>query len=130
MRLVEFLTSRLDEDEIAALDSYRLEVRTAAEEGRLEVVCCSCGWRTEFGAKDEIPEGVARTHRRSHAPNRARREVEAHRAIVDEHAHGSPEKCWVCRGAGNRRIGLPCPTVRQLTAIYSDHPDYREEWRP
>jgi hypothetical protein len=24
----------------------------------------------------------------------------------------------------------PCATIRLLTAVYSDHPDYRQEWAP
>ncbi|WP_434744798.1 DUF6221 family protein [Streptomyces sp. A-14] len=24
----------------------------------------------------------------------------------------------------------PCPDLRDLAAVYADHPDYQQEWRP
>jgi Family of unknown function (DUF6221) len=33
---------------------------------------------------------------------------------------------WRTGGKGNH----PCPTLRALAAVYADHPDYRDEWRP
>jgi len=53
---------------------------------------------------------------------RARREVTAKRAILKDHwpdLYG----CQVCVGDAR------CP-LNHLAAIYSDHPDYREEWAP
>jgi hypothetical protein len=34
------------------------------------------------------------------------------------------------RGHESAERGGPCPEIGLLAAIYSDHPDYREEWKP
>jgi hypothetical protein len=75
-------------------------------------------------------------------PERTRREVEAGRAILDEHKpagtfnyidHGvqTSEFCAAC-GSGDDEYPMPwpCRTVRILATIDSDHPDYRPEWKP
>ena len=74
-------------------------------------------------------------------------ECEAKRRIVEIHVVGDPDEWapeqWACRlcqwdedcdspkqdhqyGAGR----FPCATLRTLAAIYADHPDYDESWRP
>lgn len=35
--------------------------------------------------------------------------------------------CRVC-AVGDRQVVAPCPTIRALSAVYKDHPDYRQEW--
>ena len=82
---------------------------------------------------------VAR-HIARHDPARALREVAAKRAILAEHgpADGGRDagRCRVCTaithtGMGHadaRRFRAPCPTLLFLAAVYSDHPDYRQEW--
>jgi hypothetical protein len=69
------------------------------------------------------------------------REVAAKRAIIDVHSPGYPvtfpepsgqPTCGVCH-AGTwdwDPEGWPCATVRAIAAVYSDHPDYRAEWKP
>jgi hypothetical protein len=78
------------------------------------------------------------------------REVEAKRAILAEHQlsgssdiraerqgqWGRPEPalalgCRVCDYDDGWLGGSDgCPTLRHLAAVYADHPDYRDEWRP
>lgn len=79
---------------------------------------------------------------------RVLREVEAKRKILDLHQPGMPIDmsdaggfvvCVSCGPSGNDP-GLymfgepaslyPCDTVRAFASAWSDHPDYREEWRP
>jgi Family of unknown function (DUF6221) len=62
----------------------------------------------------------------------ALRMVEAGRAILAEHAGGYPGYCAVCHAGGFDwdPERWPCATVRALAAVYSDHPDYRDEWKP
>jgi hypothetical protein len=69
------------------------------------------------------------------------REVAAKRAILGEHAPNYPTTypklsgqptCGVCHAGGFdwEPEWWPCITVRTLAAVYSDHPDYRPEWKP
>lgn len=70
------------------------------------------------------------------------REVAAKRAILAEHAIYEPGQyagypqfwsCSACGAAGygeSYEVGWPCPTVRHLAAVWSDHPGYRDEWKP
>jgi hypothetical protein len=37
---------------------------------------------------------------------------------------------WVEFGTDVPHTDAACPTIRTLAAIYADHPDYREEWKP
>lgn len=65
-------------------------------------------------------------------PARVLREVEAKRRIVELHAPGEFEYadgdvCMLCDRQGPEPY--PCTTLRLLALPYSDHPDYREEWR-
>jgi hypothetical protein len=64
------------------------------------------------------------------------RECEAKRRIVERHS-----ETVECGNVGCQRRGLsglhclacddesPCPDLRDLAAVYVDHPDYRDEWR-
>jgi hypothetical protein len=68
------------------------------------------------------------------------REVEAGRAILALHrpelwnADDDPAdihcaECTADEDLYKAQI-WPCPTVRHLVAVYSDHPDYDEAWKP
>jgi hypothetical protein len=125
MTLTEFLAARLDEDEADARDDD--------------------GSPTPIGMWD---------------PDRVLAEVAAKRAIVLEHemmparqstlgvlrladgrevspyyVDGCCARCtaWGEYGgpANSETGGLDyCPTLRHLAAVYADHPDYDEAWRP
>lgn len=64
-------------------------------------------------------------------------DCEAKRRIAEEHALSSDgiyTGCSLCdhnceTGGDLYRDG-PCNTLRFLAAVYADHPDYRDEWRP
>jgi len=72
---------------------------------------------------------------------RMRREVEAKRKILAEHRPYDttdgppPQRCYVCASTRAYRSGAaiqeewPCPTVRALAAVWSDHPDYDPAWK-
>jgi hypothetical protein len=80
------------------------------------------------------------THVEHHSPERVLREVEAKRRIMERHRRydgiGSKytdycEGCPSGDDSGYPEVELDeCPELRDLAAVYSDHPDYREEWRP
>jgi hypothetical protein len=83
-------------------------------------------------------------HIARHDPARVLAECAAKRAIVEEHqpvdytsmGMESPNACHICgidAGMGEwewLRDSWPCPTLRALAAVYADHADYRDEWRP
>ena len=60
------------------------------------------------------------------------RECEAKRRIVALHSEGDKGTCYTCSVNGTRVQDnlIACPTLRDLAAVYADHPDYRDEWRP
>ena len=120
--LIAFLNARLDEDKAAAakaqkkrrspwrvIDSIRMRVISGSPNRDL-VVAETPG--------DGIADHIAR-----HDPARVLREVEAKRAMLAELTRWPFDYRPEC----NDPIRL---FVRQLAAIYSDHPDYREEWKP
>lgn len=136
--LTAFLNARLEEDASFA----RATMRQGAPP-----------WAA-FGRGERIPEMA---HIERHSPARALREVEAKRAILAEHFILTNENRieayeeysvvpWGAKGgAGDQGSGCVtchyygmggvkgygiCRTVRILAAVYSDHPDYRQEWKP
>ena len=123
--IVGFLRARLDEDEAAALDA----------EGS-----CPSPWEGSAdlwdGSGDPIAADTDRNyvtvrgaeHIARHDPARVLRDVEAGRAIVDMHADCGSGVGY-CDDGGHGGDGS-CGTLCYLAAVYSDHPDYRLEWKP
>jgi hypothetical protein len=118
--LAAFLAARLDEDEKAARSALGWQEAGSA----VYVAIYASSWQALNGYR----------------PDRVLRDVEAKRAILAEHgpANGGrdADRCRVCTaithtGVGHtdaRRFRAPCPTLLFLAAVYSDHPDYRQEW--
>lgn len=101
--LVAFLTARLDED----------EARTKWKPG-------------EVYDGDRPPEPSPFLTR-----EREVREVEAKRAFL----RSATDDLWggfgcVASGSESQACNVTQETLRALAAIYSDHPDYQQEWRP
>jgi hypothetical protein len=114
--IVEFLRARLDEDEAAARaarNALPWKVRSGpGDDG---------GWETEVGParmlfSDDEPaaEHIARWQ-----PERALREVEAKRRVISDH-----DRAEFCDQAA---LGQ---ALYVLAAVWSDHPDYQEDWPP
>lgn len=84
---------------------------------------------------DEVNPGAGE-HIKRHDPARVLRETEVKRSLL--RLHGKIQFRWVGRPLANSKepycahdeLSFPCPTIRHLAAIYSDHPDYRQEWAP
>jgi hypothetical protein len=150
--LVEFLRARLDKDAAMAI---------AASPGPWSVG----GVADDIGAADVVSDGGSVTSNREnpccsiedaahiahHDPDRALREVERDRRIIEEHGIVHRNIGWLSYGDETydevpvcglcvpkhshypRREDVPvgpCLTVRLLALPYADHPDYREAWRP
>lgn len=58
-------------------------------------------------------------------------ECAAKRAIAEVHESyfAKQQTCSTCRDLfDDDAEDYPCMTIRALAAVYSDHPDYRQEW--
>lgn len=111
--IIEFLTARLDEDEKFA--------RWAAEEvgdghwQQRNVRIVTVADRDREVADYAIAECIEHIVR--HDPARTLAECVAKGAVIA--AHLSP-----------RSQGALGGVIQVLAAVYSDHPDYQQEWRP
>lgn len=124
--LVAFLRARLDEVEFRAREGL--------------------GWQT--GSRYEgQPQGWVDYLRTAGNPQFVLAQVAAGRAILELHKpdrdpadqwYGHDVRCEECGGiTGSAAIGergfqrsWPCATLRHFAAVYSDHPDYQEQWKP
>lgn len=122
MTLTEFLLARIAEDE--AFSHMVSDVPPiSAGEGR----------RIQEGNAAFIPLNLAAS------PARVLAECAAKRAIVELHTpYGTPQvmvygtitACETCGSVDDAPHEWPCETLLALAAVYADHPDYREDWRP
>lgn len=116
--LIAFLNARLDEDEAAARQAWGIE----------------WNWRDLAQPFRERPSVAHTVHIARHDPARALREVGAKRRLIelawdadqgdrilDEEIARDPKPGEVTTG------GL---ILRAMAAVYSDHADYRPEWKP
>lgn len=115
--IAEFIAARLAEDSDLAAGGAIWTTRTAGTGIRSSV---PYAWVITEG-----PDGQL------HDPARVSRQAAALQAVLDEH---QPESgiCGTCRHFDFRYdydpVRWPCPTVRAVASIWSDHPDYRAEW--
>jgi Family of unknown function (DUF6221) len=119
MTLTEFLTARLDEDEAAHREIHEARVCSG----------CSDGWEAGFDP-DRCDCGY---------PARVLREVEAKRKILADYECQSgfslPEGVHDGRDPDERECDQALKdaleiVICDLAAIWSDHPDYQQEWKP
>lgn len=133
--LIAFARARLDEDEAAAKaaggstpQGIWAQVDPERRPGRIE---CDSGYVVTYdeGSPDE---GQA-PHIARHDPARVLREVEAKRAILawwlsDEN---EPESALSPSLREEYRKAQPgYMLILALAAVWSDHPGYRQEWKP
>lgn len=134
MRIVEFLEARLDEDQAVAtaagnrasdwrshngnvsgggkpyVDDWSDDEPSTQYDGEVTIVYDE-GW----------PEDVEAAHIARHDPARVLREVAAKRGLVELALYAN----WV---DSVRLIGDSILT--EIAMVYSDHPDFNEEWGP
>jgi Family of unknown function (DUF6221) len=133
MTLDAFLTARLDDDQAWA-------------DGVIERQA-ELGWTSEDDAWDERGAMGIAEWSAMRAAKRVLREVAAKRAILAIHepvpfwGNNPPPpsqqttdniKAWYCECQAQDGViegEWPCETVRALAAVYSDHPDYDNEWK-
>lgn len=135
--LTAFLNARLDEDERVARAVTPDDWGDGDESSHYE-------W-------EDLPD-PAFAHAKRHNPARTLREVEAMRKILGMHHPTQPHPefgftypaaakfCGWCGPGDNWQAEQepdhypfalwPCGHARLLAAVYSDHPDYQDEWKP
>lgn len=131
MTITEFLNARLDEDERAARFAFADHNDAGPEWAEVRSGAVSVG-----DHEDELitfDAGISR-HIVRQDPARALREITAKRAIFALHEPNG-DYCSTCLESESDLYGAeyeeaPCLNVRHLAAVYSDHPDYRQEWAP
>ncbi|MFF2621228.1 DUF6221 family protein [Oerskovia jenensis] len=110
MRLTEFLLARIAEDEAAAREED-----------------------ADYAATTLLPTYDSE-HQARWNTERVLAECEAKRRIVELHFENDPgpdAECGACGDIGGYYSQVwPCPTIKALAAVYADHPDYDEAWRP
>lgn len=127
MTIVEFLEARLDEDEEIARDAAGWDSSGSVRDEGLwrrdgvNSVIDSSRRMVVFG-DGSAPGDSKATHIAHYDPARALSEVVAIRSLVE--LYGALSAHWVL----NADYGFASTTLRTLAAIYSDHPDYRQEW--
>lgn len=113
MDLIDFLKARIDEDEAAAKAASAGEWRAYAD-------------GTIFDAHSgQVASSVASwnlPHIARHDPARVLADVAAKRAIVDAVLPYST--------GGQSQSCREDMVLLYLAAVYADHPDYRQEWKP
>lgn len=103
LMVTDFILARIAEDEAVAQESA---LRTPMD--------VALGWAAD---RDYLEPYL------SVDPARVLAQCAAMREIVGWHQ----EILTVCQGCATARY--PCQTLRALASIWSDHPDWREEWR-
>jgi Family of unknown function (DUF6221) len=125
--LAAFLAARLDEDE--AMIRRNADHRGLAD-----------GF-PDYRTYDGPDQEAADEYIEHFGPGRTLREFEAKQVIMRWHyrglpPEGAPEGLEICAGeegdgdTWQMATPWPCPQIRALAAVYSDHPDYRAEWKP
>jgi len=114
--LTAFLTARLDEDEAAA--------------GRIAAMIERQNMGGAWGSSGPPVTGNTVTINTAWLPDRVLREVAAKRAIVAEYDRLNAAYEAFRHGANQAAMLAAQTAVEHLAAVYSGHPDYRQEWAP
>ncbi|MBA8801718.1 hypothetical protein FB382_000009 [Nocardioides ginsengisegetis] len=126
MTLTEFLLDRIAEDESVAREAHYDGQRWVPEEEAVVAADRDLDPLLYLDRKRDA------RHAANWSPARVLAECEAKRQIIEEHRNPEgTEWCLRCVEHDGEDTPYPCPTLRALaTTIYTDHPDYRDEWRP
>lgn len=114
--IVEFIDARLSDDEAAAREQIAID-RMFRDDEDMDV---AYGW--VMYAHDRASGGEATLTNSpggAPSPDHVLRQVEALRTLVNAHVS--------YYGAGNDE-SFPVPTLNAIARIWSDHPDFRDEW--
>ncbi|MFJ3282459.1 DUF6221 family protein [Streptomyces halstedii] len=134
--LVTFLRSRLNEDEQAAraamwddwYDNRWTAYHREKYDGRWAIIDqADEGVITTVDPQAADDAGVAQ-HIARHDPARVLREVEAKRELLNDYERFVRERRRMMGGWDS--YPEPSPVLLAFAAVYADHPDYQDTWRP
>lgn len=153
--LIAFLSARLDEDasDVHLIspggfepDIWRVEPKPDPRAWAAEVVAYSrcLGEPIEAACRDDYtPVALVQLGRNEHRhvtrydPHRMALEIDVKRRILDVCAPTLIDVTPICTDPAAPRQTIPgasepwgLPVLRLLALPYSNHPDYREEWKP
>ena len=139
--LAGFLAARLDEDEDYARIMTEVGERRAAAATPADMADAFSLVITLLDdpqAQAVLEHWTTSGHLPPNDLKRVLREAEAKRKILAEHEPqpwGEPQpQLSRCPAHGDETTGWwtmwPCVEIRALAAVWSDHPDYDEAWRP
>lgn len=119
--LLEFLRDRLTDDERQA----KAAMTYAAKDWFIETSgIVTTGPEDDVYTDDrEVAEHIAR-----HDPARVLREVAAKRELLADYERFAAERRRMMGGWDS--YPETSPVLTAFAAVYSDHPEYRDEWRP
>lgn len=135
MNITEFLAARLAEDEQIARTATRGGWGMAVDEPsertwliisydeELEEAALICEGDREGGGVYHTEDAA---HIVSHDPARVLREIEAKRAILAEYT--DYVAMWEEEREAPDGVGALQAVIAHMSAVYSDHPDFKEEW--
>jgi hypothetical protein len=124
MTITEFLLSHIAEDEAVAREAIAMREAVHYADPKTAT-------RPDYDFQAWPDIGVPAV---IVGPERVLRECEAKRQVIGRHKpeafFDAPDDsfCGHCQEGGNRGL-FPCPDLRTLATIYSDHPDFDPEWR-
>jgi len=145
--LVQFLRARLDEDERGAHAAMWADEESgnwhAHDRGprknplgiRWAVIDATSEGVVDVQPQAAEDQGVAQYIAR-HDPARVLAEVDAKQRIIGLHSYATGHSCSITDETGYElnyadvAANDACTTLCLLALPYSDHPDYREEWKP
>lgn len=151
MTITEFLIARLDEDEVAANARQGIFPSPSVEDSGAVWLHIKRSGNAVVVHYDHPVSGYGdmadlRTWadaEQGWTQDRALREIEAKRRIIAGHPvrpirNGTCRTCsdqaglsWASLEANDPDfVDWPCPTLRALASIWSDHPDYDPSWAP
>jgi len=125
--LTAFLAARLGEDEAAA--KANIGAGPGWVHGLGDTENFGPSW-PDYQTYDSEELSAAEDYLDRFRPLRVLREVEAKRAIV---RLAAKVREWTDGSAGataGYAAAVVGDTLRALAAVWSDHPDYRQEWKP
>ncbi|MGW9249737.1 DUF6221 family protein [Streptomyces badius] len=126
--LVQFLRDRYDEEsseaELAATETGA-DWQYDSESGY--VMGSRDHGMVATGSQDFL-ESAAGAHIARHDPARVLREVEAKRELLADYERFVAERRRMMGGWDS--YPEPSSVLLAFAAVYSDHPDYRDDWRP
>lgn len=117
MTLTDFLLARIADDEAPTFEI----VPDPGNPGYVGHACLICDAGPSFGGTVEAITEIAEEHAEQiHQRSRVLAECAAKRRIVEMGKWATTPTAAMCYGN----------VILTLAAVYADHPDYDEEWRP